>query len=87
MIWVPSGLKTGSTSAPGRASGGPSCPCRYSSRLCELLDTSEAMVRKHYNHLFERTETLRESLDEFDAAGAPAQHANVTSDESPPLAS
>lgn len=34
-------------------------------RLCELLQTSEAMVRKHYSHLFEKTELLRESLDGF----------------------
>jgi integrase len=35
-------------------------------RLCELLNTSEAMVRQSYSHLFERTETLRGSLNDFD---------------------
>lgn len=33
--------------------------------LCELLNTSEAMIRWHYCHLFEEVETLRESLDGF----------------------
>jgi integrase len=39
-------------------------------KLCELLNTSEAMVRAHYSHLFERTETLRESLNDFDRGRA-----------------
>ncbi len=39
-------------------------------KLCELLNTSEAMVRQHYSHLFERTETLRESLNDFDRGRA-----------------
>jgi integrase len=34
-------------------------------KLCELLNTSEAMVRKHYSHLFQQTETLRQSLNDF----------------------
>lgn len=40
--------------------------------LCELLNTSEAMVRQHYSHLFEEVATLRESLDQFTSvAGEP----------------
>jgi integrase len=35
-------------------------------KLCELLNTSEAMLRQHYSHLFQQTETLRESLNDFD---------------------
>jgi hypothetical protein len=35
-------------------------------KLCELLNTSEAMLRGHYSHLFQQTETLRESLNAFD---------------------
>jgi integrase len=35
-------------------------------KLCELLNTSEAMLRQHYSHLFERTESLREALNDFD---------------------
>ena len=35
-------------------------------RLCELLNTSETMIREHYSHLFEETTLLRESLDDFD---------------------
>lgn len=38
--------------------------------LCELLNTSEAMVRRHYCHLFEEVATLREALDQFTLAGA-----------------
>ena len=39
--------------------------------LCELLNTSEAMIRQHYSHLFEEVAALRESLDQFTmAAGA-----------------
>jgi integrase len=53
-------------------------------KLCELLNTSEAMVRQHYSHLFERTESLRESLDDFDR-GRAAQPATLT--VQPPLAS
>jgi hypothetical protein len=47
------------------------------SRLCELLNTSEAMIREHYNHLFEQPDTLRESLDEF-VQDTDAQLAKVT---------
>jgi integrase len=36
-------------------------------KLCELLNTSEAMIRQHYSHLFERTESLREALNDFDS--------------------
>jgi integrase len=39
-------------------------------KLCELLNTSPEMIRQHYNHLFERTETLRESLNDFDRGRA-----------------
>src|SRR5262245_10544961 len=39
-------------------------------KLCELLNTSEAMVRQHYSHLFQRTETLRQSLNDFDRGTA-----------------
>lgn len=40
-------------------------------KLCELLNTSETMVKQHYSHLFERTDTLREALNSFaQAAGA-----------------
>jgi integrase len=39
---------------------------RHLWKLCELLNTSEAMIRQHYSHLFQRTETLQEALDEFD---------------------
>jgi integrase len=39
-------------------------------KLCELLNTSEAMVRQHYSHLFERTESLRASLNDFDRGRA-----------------
>jgi site-specific recombinase XerD len=35
-------------------------------KLCELLNTSEQMLRQHYSHLFERTESLREALNDFD---------------------
>jgi integrase len=35
-------------------------------RLCELLNTSPMMIHKHYSHLFEQTETLRQSLNDFD---------------------
>jgi integrase len=35
-------------------------------KLCELLNTSEAMLRYHYSHLFQRTESLREALNDFD---------------------
>ncbi len=38
--------------------------------LCELLNTSEAMVRPHYPHLFEDASALRDELDPF-TAGAP----------------
>src|SRR5262249_31797492 len=42
--------------------------------LCELLNTSETMVRQHYSHLFERTQTLLEALNSFDRgrAGPPS---------------
>jgi integrase len=44
--------------------------------LCELLNTSEAMIRQHYSHLFEEVVTLRESLDQFiSGAGASPTHA------------
>ncbi len=44
-------------------------------KLCELLNTSEAMVRQHYSHLFERTDSLRESLNAFDReAGGLSTH-------------
>ena len=33
--------------------------------LCELLNTSEGMIRQHYSHLFEEVATLRDSLDQF----------------------
>jgi integrase len=39
-------------------------------KLCALLDTSELMVHKHYSHLFQETETLRQSLNDFVRAGA-----------------
>jgi integrase len=47
---------------------------RHLWKLCELLNTSEAMVRQHYSHLFQRTEALREALEGFDRgrAGPPA---------------
>jgi integrase len=48
--------------------------------LCKLLNTSEAMVREHYNHLFEQTDTLKESLHEFDR-DAQAQLAKATAPE------
>jgi hypothetical protein len=51
-------------------------------KLCELLNTSEAMIRQHYSHLFERTASLRESLNDFDR-GKVGQPATSTS----PLAS
>jgi site-specific recombinase XerD len=38
--------------------------------LCELLNTSEAMIRQHYSHLFERTETLLDALNDFDQGTA-----------------
>lgn len=52
---------------------------RHLWKLCELLNTSEAMVRKSYSHLFEDTETLRGSLDEFDQgrAALPATSADL----------
>jgi integrase len=43
---------------------------RHLWKLCELLNTSEAMVRQHYSHLFKRTDSLREALDEFDRGRA-----------------
>jgi integrase len=46
-------------------------------KLCELLNTSEAMIRQHYSHLFEKTGTLRESLNDFDR-GRGEQSATVT---------
>jgi integrase len=41
--------------------------------LCQLLNTSETMVRQHYSHLFEQTETLRGALNTFarDAEASP----------------
>jgi site-specific recombinase XerD len=36
--------------------------------LCELLNTSEAMIRSNYNHLFKKKDVLRATLNEFDAA-------------------
>jgi integrase len=47
-------------------------------KLCELLNTSEAIIRSHYSHLFEQTASLRESLNDFDRAGA-GQPATPTS--------
>ena len=38
---------------------------KYIPDLCDLLQTSEQMIRKHYNHLFEQHETLRQALNEF----------------------
>jgi integrase len=35
-------------------------------KLCELLNTSEKMLREHYSHLFKQTEALREALNDFD---------------------
>jgi integrase len=40
--------------------------------LCELLNTSEAMVREHYSHLFEKTATLRDALNSLDRDAAPS---------------
>lgn len=34
-------------------------------KLCELLNTSLDMLRKHYSHLFEEHESLREALNGF----------------------
>jgi integrase len=43
-------------------------------KLCELLGTSERMLREHYSHLFEEAESLREALNDFDRGrgGPPA---------------
>lgn len=38
--------------------------------LCELINTSETMVKQNYSHLFERTESLREALNSFDRGTA-----------------
>jgi integrase len=38
-------------------------------KLCELLNTSETMLRTNYSHLFERTASLRDALNEFDRRG------------------
>ncbi len=38
-------------------------------KLCELLNTSEQMLRQNYSHLFERTDSLREALNDFDQPG------------------
>jgi len=51
---------------------------RHLWKLCELLNTSEAMVRQHYSHLFQRTETLRESLNDFDRGEAATKPATST---------
>jgi integrase len=55
---------------------------RDKNHLCLLLDTSEAMLRQHYNHLFRNTDSLMESLNSFSAgAGAkspkPENHADA----------
>jgi integrase len=34
-------------------------------KLCELLNTSETMIRQNYSHLFQQTETLLASLNDF----------------------
>ena len=47
--------------------------------LCELLNTSPEMIRNHYGHLFEQTDTLREALNSF-VQGAPAQSATHCSE-------
>jgi integrase len=54
-------------------------------RLCELLNTSEAMVRAAYSHLFEQTETLRESLNAFarGRAATPATSSKAGGGERP----
>jgi site-specific recombinase XerD len=39
-------------------------------KLAELLNTSEAMIRERYSHLFERAETLRDALNDFDRGRA-----------------
>ena len=52
-------------------------------KLCELLNTSEAMLRQHYSHLFERTSSLREALDDFDR-GTVGQPASATATEARP---
>jgi integrase len=52
-------------------------------KLCELLNTSEAMLRQHYSHLFERTSSLREALDDFDR-GTAGQPASATATEARP---
>jgi len=40
------------------------------SKLCQLLNTSEAMVKQHYSHLFEQTDSIRDSLNDFDRGAA-----------------
>jgi integrase len=39
-------------------------------KLCELLNTSPQMVREHYSHLFRQTQSLRDSLNDFDRGRA-----------------
>lgn len=60
---------------------------RHLEKLCELLNTSEAMVRQHYSHLFERTESLRGSLEEFDQGKAAPPATSTKPGESVGLAS
>lgn len=38
--------------------------------LCEILNTSLEMLRRHYSHLLEQTQSLRDSLNHFDQAAA-----------------
>jgi integrase len=38
--------------------------------LCELLNTSIAMLQRHYSHLFEQHDTLRNALNSFNTGGA-----------------
>jgi len=48
-------------------------------KLCELLNTSEAMLRQHYGHLFERTASLRDALNDFDRGDKGEQSAAIAS--------
>jgi integrase len=59
---------------------------RHLWKLCELLNTSEAMIRQHYSWLFERTESLLESLDDF-TQGREARPSTPTDPEKLPAAS
>jgi integrase len=59
---------------------------RYIPDLCELLQTSETMLRRHYSHLFEQHQTLRGALNDF-STGMAGKPETLTGPDQPGVAS